>query len=63
MPAFLPLMTAGEVNLTEYFVDGDREETENFGGSSIQNRPEISQSAINLRPNRLITHWWVNERF
>jgi len=56
-------MTAGEVNLTEYFVDGDREETEIFGGSSIQNRPEISQSAINLRPNRLITHWWVNERF
>jgi hypothetical protein len=53
MPAFVPLMTAGEVNLTEYFVDGDREETEIFGGSSIQNRLEISQLAINRRPNRL----------
>jgi len=39
-------MTAGEVNLTEHFVDGDHEEAEIFGGSSIQNRLEISQLAI-----------------
>jgi hypothetical protein len=55
-------MTAGEVNLTEYFVDGERQETEIFGGSSIQNRLEISQLAINRRPNRPITHRWVNQR-
>jgi hypothetical protein len=29
--AFVRLMTAGEVDLTEYFVDGDHEETEIFG--------------------------------